>query len=167
MSRPATLNQLFFDAMERFRDRPAMLRARRDSVWTDISTREVAESVHATSLGLLELGVQPGDRVAILSENRPEWAYTDLGILTARAIDVPVYATLPAAQIEGLLRDSGSEIVFVSNRTQLEKIGQIRDRLPDLREIIAFDDGLDVTSLRQLMIRGREVALEYPDWREN
>jgi long-chain acyl-CoA synthetase len=166
VSRPATLNQLFFDAMERFRDRPAMLRARRDSVWTDISTHEVAESVHATSLGLLELGVQPGDRVAILSENRPEWAYTDLGILTARAIDVPVYATLPAAQIEGLLRDSGSAILFVSNRTQLEKIRQIRDRLPDLREIIAFDDGLDVTSLRQLMTRGREVAVEYPEWRE-
>ena len=169
MTRPATLTELFFDAMERFRDRPAMLRARRDGAWTDISTAEVADCVHAASIGLLELGIQPGDRVAILSENRPEWAYADFAILTARCTDVPIYSTLPAAQIEGLLRDSGAVAVMVSNRTQLEKIKQIRGNLPALAHVIVFDDGVedpDVLPLRRLMTTGRTMAAQYVRWRD-
>ena len=167
MSEPTTLNELFFDAMDRFRDRPVLLRARRDNVWTDISAREVADCVYALSLGFLELDAQPGDRIGILSENRPEWAYADFAALTARCVDVPIYPTLPAGQIEFMLRDAGVSILCVSNATQLEKIRSIRTSLPELRHVITFDDGLegeDVVSLRKLLHLGRKGTAEWPTW---
>jgi long-chain acyl-CoA synthetase len=147
-----------------------MLRARRDGAWTDISTAEVADCVHSTSIGLLELGLQPGDRVAILSENRPEWAYADFAILMACCTDVPIYSTLPAPQIEALLRDSGSIAVMVSNRTQLDKILQIREAVPSLQHIITFEDELEgpgVMSLRRLMNTARTQAAQFPSWRDD
>ena len=122
------------------------------------------------SLGLLELGVAPGDRVAILSENRPEWAIADYACLAARCTDVPIYPTLPAKQAEYILRDSAAVAVLVSTPAQLEKLLAIRERLPALRHIIAFDaDGAargraDVST--RCMARGRAARDRYPDWRE-
>ncbi|HKP27826.1 MAG TPA: long-chain fatty acid--CoA ligase [Gemmatimonadales bacterium] len=167
MSDPATLNELFFQAMDRWRDRPVLLRARREKVWTDISAREMADCVFALSLGFLELDAQPGDRIGILSENRPEWAYADFAALTARCIDVPIYPTLPAGQVEFMLRDAGVSILCVSTATQLEKIRSIRANLPDLRHIIVFDDGVDgedVMPVRKLMHLGRAETAEFPTW---
>ncbi|PYP32735.1 MAG: long-chain fatty acid--CoA ligase, partial [Gemmatimonadetes bacterium] len=77
--------RLFFDAVE--------------GRWVALTHREVEERVRAVSLGLRELGVRPGDRVSILSENRPEWAIADYACLCARAADVPIYPTLPAKQV--------------------------------------------------------------------
>ncbi|HEU4473733.1 MAG TPA: AMP-binding protein, partial [Gemmatimonadales bacterium] len=71
------------------------LRAKRRGRWVDIGYRDMAEQVQDLSIGLQELGVRPGDRVAILSENRPEWAITDYACLAARCTDVPIYPTLP------------------------------------------------------------------------
>ena len=141
MSAPTTLNELFFDSMDRYRDRAVLLRARRDGIWTDISAGEMADCVWALSLGFLQLDAQPGDRIGILSENRPEWAYADFASLTARCIDVPIYPTLPAGQIEFMLRDAEVSILCVSNATQLEKVRAIRGNLPALRHVITFDDG--------------------------
>ena len=116
-----TLNDLFFGAMDRFRDRPAAMRYKVDGRWQAISYAALLERVHAASAGLLDLGIRAGDRVAILSENRPEWAISDYACLAARCADVPVYPTLPAKQIEYILRDSGAVAIFVSTRAQLEK----------------------------------------------
>ncbi|MGI8510413.1 MAG: AMP-dependent synthetase/ligase, partial [Gemmatimonadaceae bacterium] len=85
------------------------------------------------------LGAQPGDRVAILSENRPEWAIADFACLTARLTDVSIYPTLPAAQVEYVLRDSGATVIFVSSAEQAAKISAVRDRLPALKHMISFD----------------------------
>jgi len=167
VSDPTTLNELFFQSMDRWRDRAVLLRARRDNVWTDISAREMADCVFALSLGFLELDANPGDRIGILSENRPEWAYADFAALTARCIDVPIYPTLPAGQIEFMLRDAGVSILCVSNATQLEKIRSIRANLPDLRHIIVFDDGVegpDVMPARKLMHLARTQTAEFPTW---
>ena len=167
MSDPTTLNELFFDAMDRFRDRAVLLRARRENVWTDISAREMADGVFALSLGFLELDAQPGDRIGIISENRPEWAYADFAALTARCIDVPIYPTLPAGQIEFMLRDAGVSILCVSNAIQLEKIRSIRANLPALRHVVVFDDGIegdDIVPLRRLMQLARAETAEWPTW---
>ena len=90
--------------------------------WTDIGYKEVVARVRGLSLGLLELDVRPGDHVAILSENRPEWAFADFACLAARCADVPIYPTLPPPQIEYILKDSGAVAIFVSSRVQLQKI---------------------------------------------
>src|SRR5215208_4492389 len=115
------------------------MRAKRGGAWVGLSYRDLAERVQDLSLGVLELGVRPGDRVAILSENRPEWAIADYACLTACCTDVPIYPTLPAKQIEHNLSDSGSVAAFGSTRTQLDKLLSIRGRLPRLLHIIGFD----------------------------
>jgi long-chain acyl-CoA synthetase len=144
------------------------LRAKRGGRWADIGYRELAELVQNLSIGLQELGLRRGDRVAILSENRPEWAITDYACLAARCADVPIYPTLPARQAEYILRDSGAVAVLVSNAAQLEKVLSIRGRLPALGHVIAMDaelTGPGVVSFEQVLERGRAARDRHPDWR--
>ena len=165
---PRTLTELFFDAMERFGDRPVIMRSRREGSWTDISPAELGDRVQDMSLGLRELGIGVGERVALVSENRPDWAITDYACLAARCPDVPIYPTLPAVQVEYMLRDSGAVAVCVSTRHQLGKIQKIRSALPALRHVIAFEPGLegpDVLSLNHVLALGRAARGRYPSWR--
>jgi len=164
-----TLNELYFGALARFSGRPVAARAKRNGQWMELSYRELAERVQDVSLGLQELGIRRGDRVAILSENRPEWAMADYACLTARCTDVPIYPTLPAKQIEYCLCDSGAVAVFVSTRHQLEKLHSIRLRVPALRHIIAFEEdavGSDVKSLAQVAALGRAARTRNLRWRD-
>lgn len=166
-----TLTQLFLAAAERYAAaaHPAALRSKVDGRWQTITHREVAERVRALTVGLLELGVQPGDRVAILSENRPEWALADYACLCARAADVPIYPTLPTHQAEYILRDSGAVAVFCSTAEQLAKVLEVRDRLPALRHLIAFDrltrEG--VLPFGELEDRGRRTMDRHPRLEED
>jgi long-chain acyl-CoA synthetase len=144
------------------------LRAKRDGRWTDLGYRDLAERVQDFSLGLRELGVRRGDRVAILSENRPEWAIADYACLAARAADVPIYPTLPARQAEYILRDSGAVAVVVSSAAQLGKLLSVRDRLPALAHVIALDAGATgpgVLTFDAVLARGRAARERHPDWR--
>jgi long-chain acyl-CoA synthetase len=165
---PRTLTDLFFAAIDRHGAQPVAMRAKRDGRWVDISHQELADRVQHLSLGLRELGIAPGDRVAILSENRPEWAIADYACLTARCIDVPIYPTLPGKQIEYILRDAGASAILVSNAVQLAKIAAVRERLPALRQVIAFDASLagpGVTALSEVEVRGAAAGARHPDWR--
>jgi long-chain acyl-CoA synthetase len=166
---PRTLTELFFGAMDRMADRPVVMRAKRSGAWIDISGQHLLDQVHDFSLGLIELGVHPGERVALLSENRPEWAVADYACLAARCADVPIYPTLPAGQTEYLLRDSGAVAACVSTRIQLAKVQSIRENLPALRHVIVFDPeaggGDGVLSFEEVRRRGREARPRHPDWR--
>jgi long-chain acyl-CoA synthetase len=146
------------------------MRVRRDGRWTALSYRQLSEQVHAASVGLGELGLRDGDRVAILSENRPEWAIADYACLAARCTDVPIYPTLPARQAEYILRDSGAAALLVSSATQLEKALAIRSHLPALRHIVALDPGArapDVLPFEELIACGRSALARHPGWREH
>jgi long-chain acyl-CoA synthetase len=171
MATPRTLNELFFNAMDRYAARPVAMRAKRGGVWVDYSYREYLETVRALSAGLRELGVRAGDRVAILSENRPEWAFTDYACLTIGCADVPIYPTLPPGQIAYILRDSGAVAIVVSSKAQLDKVLEIRDQVSaTLRHVIAMDEdatGPGVLSFRDLVARGRAAQDKYPRWRED
>src|SRR6202140_2076990 len=148
---PGTLNKLFFDAVSQY-NRPDALQVRTGGAYKPISHNEVASRVRRAARGLQLLGIKRGDRVGILSENRPEWAIADYAALTTGLTDVPIYPTLPAGQIAYMLRDSGSVAIFVSNRVQAEKVKQIRGQLPALRTVIGFDDtpGLTDMSIAEL-----------------
>ena len=164
-----TLNDLFFGAIERYGRRPVVLRSKRNGQWVPIGTADLLEQVQAASIGFLELGLSPGDRIAILSENRPEWAITDFACLTARCVDVAIYPTLTAKQTDYILRDSGTVAVCLSTRAQLEKIREIRGGLPGLAHVIAFDPGLegpDVIGFESLLARGRAGLGKRPGWRD-
>ena len=158
-SSPSTLNRLFFDAVTKF-DKPDALQVKVGGVYTPISSRTLADQVRQVALGLQELGIKPGDRVAILSENRPEWAVADYAALTSGLADVPLYPTLPAEQIPYLLNDSGSVAIFVSTPEQAAKIAQIKGECPALRHVIGFGDSLrpgETTTLEAVRAKGQAV----------
>ena len=154
---PGTLNQLFFDAADRFK-KPNALQYRKDGSYRPISHADIMERVRHLARGLSSLGIRRGDRVAILSENRPEWAIADFACLTGGMTDVPIYPTIPSEQIAYILKDSGAAAIFVSNQLQAEKIRQIRSQLPTLKAVIGFDDvpGLANMSIGELEKRGTQ-----------
>ena len=144
------------------------MRVRRDGRWMGLAYRQLADQVQAASIGLRELGLRDGERVAILSENRPEWAIADYACLAARCTDVPIYPTLPGRQAEYILRDSGAAAVLVSSAAQLEKVLALRDRLPALRHVVVFDAcerPPGVLGCDQLLECGRSALTRHPDWR--
>jgi long-chain acyl-CoA synthetase len=128
------------------------------------------DRVRRTALGLQEIGVAAGDRVGILSENRPEWAIADYACLSAMLADVPVYPTLPAEQIPYILNDSGAVALFVSNAEQAQKIASIRGQVPGLRHVIGFEAGLPGTEMSLAELEQRGAAVDTPEraaqWRE-
>ncbi|HWO87595.1 MAG TPA: long-chain fatty acid--CoA ligase [Gemmatimonadales bacterium] len=157
---PGTLTKLFFDAIEKYGHKPAALRYKAGGTWHDISHQELLARVRRFALALRRMGVQRGDRVAILAENRPEWAIADYACLCIGVTDVPIYPTLPPNQIRYILNDSGAVAVCVSTAPQLAKILEIRDSLPGLRHVIAFDadaTGPRVTALAEVYRMGEEA----------
>lgn len=170
MDSPDNLNQLFFNAIDRFSSKRAALRYKKDGRWHDVTHHELGRRVHHVALGLMELGIKSGDRVAIVSENRPEWAIADYAILTARCADVPIYPTLPAPQVAYILNDSAACAIFVANQEQYQKVAATRSQLPQLKHVISFDDSLTesgVIGFGELIQRGGALESEYPDYQRD
>ena len=161
-SPPGTLSRLFFDAVARH-DKPDALQYKVSGVYQPISSRTLADRVRRVALGLGELGVKSGDRVAILSENRPEWAIADYACVTSAVMDVPLYPNLPPEQAGYIIRDSGAVAIFVSDEAQAAKVAAVRATLPALRAVITFAPtrhaGADHT-LAELEARGEGVDTE-------
>jgi long-chain acyl-CoA synthetase len=134
---PRTLCDLFASASAC--GKPNLLISKVNGVWKPISATDFGFTVRALSLGLNGLGIQPGDRVAILSENRPEWTIADYAILCAGAWSVPIYPTLPAGQIAPLLMDCGAKAIFVSSLPQLGKILTIKPQCPSIDHVILIE----------------------------
>ena len=134
-----TLISMFEEVIQHYGDKPALAHKPKGGTYQDISYTALGESVDAFSRGLNALGVEKDDRVAILSENRPEWAITDFGSLKTGAVTVPMFSTLTAAQVGYILNDSGAKVICVSTEKQLEKCLSIRDKIPTLEQIIIFD----------------------------
>lgn len=115
------------------------LLSKQDGAWRPIDTPTFLRRVADLARGLRALGVVPGDRVAILSENRPEWTLADHAILFAGAAGVPIYPTLQPDQIGYILLDSGAKVLFVSSASLRARVESVRPRLPGLREIVTFE----------------------------
>jgi long-chain acyl-CoA synthetase len=160
---PATLTQLFVEAVERH-DRPNAMQVKVGDSYQPISHRTLADRVRQAAFGLRALGVQRDDRVAILSENRPEWAIADYACLMAGLANVPIYPTLPAEQIAYILRDSAAVAIFVSTADQSEKIAEIRDQLPALKHVITFDESVvPWSTLTLAALEAKGAAAMTPD----
>ncbi|MGE5357788.1 MAG: AMP-dependent synthetase/ligase [Bacteroidales bacterium] len=165
----ATLADLPFVLLTRFPDKPLMKRAvgRAEVSFTG---REIFEEVRRLSLGLVHLGVEAGDSVAIIAESRPEWVITDLAAQCAGAITVPVYPTQSAAQVEFILRDSRAKVVVVSGAAQVEKLRRIRPSLPEVEFVLAFDAPAagerhfpDALPLAEVVAQGRALLEMDPE----
>ena len=123
------------------RQRPSdiALRHKDLGLWCEYTWADYAERTARAGLGLLALGIHTGDRVAVLGDNRPEWIFADLGAQGIGAVVVGVYSTSPAAEIEYILEHSGSALAVVEDEEQLDKILEVRERLPALREIVIME----------------------------
>lgn len=163
------LVQIFLDRALIYRSRTALLyKDATERKYQPISWQQWADYVRKTAMGLHALGVRKGDRVAILSENRPEWTYADLGILSLGAIVVPIYPTSSCREIAYILENAGIEVMFVSTAGQLGKISEIFQSVPKLRRVILFDLFSDhlpekVAHFEYLLELGRREAMNNRD----
>ena len=128
----------FWDVAAARGPRTAM-RWKRLGIWQDISWADYAENVRAVGCALLEFGVVRGDRVAVLSDGRPDWAYVDFGTQGVGGTAVGIYATDAPRQVAWLLNDSAAAIIFVENHEQLDKMLAVEQDVPQLRYIVIFD----------------------------
>jgi long-chain acyl-CoA synthetase len=159
-----TLCELFYRSVDTYR-KPEHVKYKRDGAWRSISSDEYRRAVEELSLGLRALGVEPGDRVAIVSENRPEWGIADFASLAAGAVDAPVYATLTAPQVLYILKDSQAKVAFVSTPAQAAKLAEVRAQAPALRHVIRMDEEPipDTLSFEEVRAKGREALAREPD----
>jgi long-chain acyl-CoA synthetase len=114
---------------------------KKNGVWEKLAWKEYLRQSQACAAALIDARIGPGDRVVLLSENRPEWLVADMGILTAGAVTVPIHATLHREQVEFQVRNTQASWLFASTREQLEKILPFHKELPHLRGITVFDNG--------------------------
>jgi long-chain acyl-CoA synthetase len=115
------------------------LNQKRDGKWVRIPAEEFLERVERVALGLVELGIRPGDRVALLSENRPEWSIVDLAILSLGAVNVPIYTTQAVEQVRYILEDSGARLLFVSGKKVFKHARPGVEGVASLERIVFFD----------------------------
>jgi long-chain acyl-CoA synthetase len=148
-----TLNDIFSTVCGRRRDRVMM--QRHVQGWTPISSAELYRSVVGVARALESWGIAQGDRVAILSENRPEWTISDFATLALGAVTVPVYATQTAEQTSYILNDSGVRVIAVSTKLQLEKVLTIQRHTP-LERILIMDavETSQAVPVQSLMLQG-------------
>jgi long-chain acyl-CoA synthetase len=121
--------------------RPALIRRCSADGFRDWSTTDVVEAIRYAAAALLATGLAAGDRLAIVSESRPEWVLIDLAAQTIGVVTVPVYPTLPAPQVRHILADSGARLAVVSDRIQAVKVQEVRHLLPALELVVLLDPG--------------------------
>ena len=170
-TQPNTLNELFNGAVDRYRD-SEFLRFKQTGEWKSLAYGEVARRVRELALGLYSVGLRAGDRIAIWSENRPEWNIADLGSLAVGAIDVPIYATQTPSQVEYILADSGARGLFVSSAF-LDEALRIKTRVESLEFVFPFDSvaqavpDSSIIPAEDLVSRGRALFGEQPSLYES
>src|SRR3954467_15000540 len=167
MARPAvltvadTIAASFLCAVETRGDRPA-IREKEFGVWQPTSYRQWLQISKEIAYGLHATGFRPGDVASIIGNAVPEWVFSDMGILCAGGVSSGVYPTDSAAQVEYLVNDSATRVIFAEDEEQLDKILSCRARCPTLQKIVVFDmEGLSgfidpmVLSLAEFMALGR------------
>ena len=149
---PNTLNQLFLEVVSR--DRPRVMMHRVDNVWSAIGSHELYRRVLGVSHTLRSWGIRRGDKIAILSENRPEWAIADFASLLLGAATVPIYPTLTTEQAAYILNDSETRVVFVSSEIQFQKIQSIKNQTRVEQIVLMDGKALAAQSMAEMMQSG-------------
>jgi len=161
-TKSVTLADLLPLSAELYGNHPAV-RFKQNDEWASRSFAEVLEIVRSLSLGLIDLGVEKGDKVSILANTRPEWTYFDFAALSAGATVVPIYQTNSPEECQYVLENSDAKVVIVEDDEQLEKIRAVRDKLPLLEQVVRMTGSSeDAISLEDLAARG--AGREHSEW---
>lgn len=163
----ANLTEVIFRRAEEEPD--AVIMRRKDAGqaggWRDVTARAFRDEVVPLARGIIAAGIQPGDRVALMSRTRYEWTLIDYAIWSAGAVTVPIYETSSAEQVEWIIGDSGARAVFTETAAHAETIGSVRGRLPGLEMCWLIEGGGDDRSLRALTARGADIDGEQVELR--
>lgn len=138
--RETSMGAIFQNRVQELGEKACVAYKNAQGVYTDISWRQMDEMVRKVGYFLLSRGIKPGDKIALFSPNRYEWWVTDLAILSIGAVNVPIYATNSAVEAKYIIENSDSVICFTGEKEHLDKVMEVKDKLPGLREIIVFDD---------------------------
>jgi long-chain acyl-CoA synthetase len=168
LSAIGTVPRFFWKRVEEWSERTA-LREKVYGIWQEITWREYGRNARNAALGFISLGLQPGDRVAVISENNPEWLYSDMGILAAGGVTVGIYPTDSTNQVEYVLNHSGAIFYIAEDEEQLDKVLEVRHKIPALQKIIIMDmEGLRhfsdpmVMSFDALLELGKQLDQQEP-----
>jgi len=159
-----TLSQLFLNTIKSYPKDALMLYKEKGS-YVPISTEEFGNRVEQVALGLKDIGLEAGDKLIILSENRPEWTITDLAALCLGAVTVPIYTSLVADQIKYIIDNSDAKIVVYSDTEQREKVEAIKDQLEKVTHYITFASEAPegVMTFNQINERGQKIIQDNPE----
>lgn len=160
-----TIKDLFYHSTHSFKKENHIM-FKKDGKYQNISTDQFYEMVKYMSLGLLSIGLKNFDKVSLLSETRYEWAFSDLSIIIAGGVTVPIYPTLVPEQIKFIVENSDSKIVIFSDLNQWKKIEMIKDSLPAVKHYITFLEEApseEVITLKKLMELGKDYERDNPD----
>ena len=163
--RPASMARMFLDRVAAT-PQAESFRYPVSGGWQSTTWQQTGDRVRALAAGLISLGVAAEERVAIISTTRHEWVLADFAIMCAGAATTTVYPTTPADDVALILADSGSRFAFAENDTQIEKLREYREKLPELEQVVTFDGTADddwVISFAELERRGREHLSTLPD----
>ena len=158
-----TLAQLLVNTIRSY-PKDGLLLYKKEGAYVPFSTQEVGDRVRHLALGLNALGLGKGDKLCLLSENRPDWAMVDFATLCAGGLTVPIYTTLVAEQVEYIIQDSDAKIVVASNAEQWKKIETVRDRLSKVEHFVVMDGPAPpgVLTLADLIEKGKAAAERAP-----
>jgi long-chain acyl-CoA synthetase len=159
-----TLSKIFLN-LEKNHQREDLMMAKKNGQYQPLSTAEFARRVRNISSGLKALGLNKGDKVVILSENRPEWVMVDVATVCSRGVAVPVYTNLTSDQIRYIINDSQARFLVCSNLKLWQKVASIRPELPLIEKYILMEGAMpgEVMSLKEVEERGEEYNLNHPD----
>lgn len=168
MSEVFLLTKHFYDSAARYSSKPALME-KKNGIYRSITYQEMKERVEQIASFLLSRSLEAQDRVALLSENRSEWPITDMGIISAGLVNVPIYPTLTAHQILYILNDSGARWIFLSKPAQLQKIVAIHHACPQLQGVVVMDppeqwpaiQGIQLLSFDQAIAEGQFALAQY------
>ncbi|MBF6468247.1 long-chain fatty acid--CoA ligase [Nocardia beijingensis] len=163
--RASSVAQILVDRIAETADTEAF-RFLENGRWTSVSWKQFGERVDILAAGLIALGIQAEDRVALVSSTRYEWVLADFAVMCAGAATTTVYPTTNAPGVAFIVANSGSRVVVAEDRSQVDKLIEHRAELPDVRQVVIFDgegDGNWVITVDELEERGRAVLAESPD----
>lgn len=152
--------QLFYGVCEQYKHNPFAFSYRKDGQYISVTHEELIDKVESLAISLLELGILKNDRIGIVAENSIDWIIASFAISMIGAVDVPLFPILSARQEQEIFSDCQASAVFVSNNFQLNKICEVKDELPHLRQVITFSDKYDqqdvyIHPMSQLIEKGK------------
>ncbi len=161
------LAEMFFQTTSKYGDRTAF-QYKDGGAYQPISYNEANKRVHQIAAGLVALGVKKGDKVALLSENRWEWAFSDYAIVALGAVNVPIYPSLLSDQVKYIINDSEASVILCSNDDQYQKVAAVRAECRTLKSVIVIDkeQSNDYLTFDQLRAKGDEYLAGNPDYLE-